>query len=146
MPDLPLPQTLLISQAGWQQMQREVARQAPEEACGLLSGQIEAGIYRVAAVIPATNELHSPVRYRIDPHEQIAAFNLIDAQGRELVGIYHSHPAGPPGPSATDIAEAFYPEAVYLIWSAQTGDWLCKAYRILDAQVFPVEISVFNPE
>jgi proteasome lid subunit RPN8/RPN11 len=146
MPDTPLSQTLYISAAGLQQMQLEVARHAPEEACGLLSGQIEAGIYRVATVIPATNELHSPVRYRIDPHEQIAAFNLMDAQGLELVGIYHSHPAGPPGPSATDIAEAFYPEAVYLIWSAQKGDWLCRAYRILDARVFPVEISVFNLE
>jgi proteasome lid subunit RPN8/RPN11 len=146
MPHAPISPTLYIAQAGLQQMQLEVAIQAPEEACGLLAGQIEAGMYRVSSVIPATNELHSPVRYRIDPHEQIAAFNLIDDQGLELVGIYHSHPAGPPDPSPTDIAEAFYPEAVYLIWSAQTGDWHCRAYLIQDAQVFPVEISVFYPE
>jgi proteasome lid subunit RPN8/RPN11 len=146
MPHAQPPHTLYISQAGLQQMQLEVARRAPEEACGLLSGQIEAGIFRVSAVIPTTNELHSPVRYRIDPLEQIAAFNLIDAQGLELVGIYHSHPAGPPGPSATDIAEAFYPEVVYLIWSAQTGDWQCRAYLIQDARVFPVGISVTDPE
>jgi proteasome lid subunit RPN8/RPN11 len=126
------------------QMRREVAQCSPEEACGLLSGQIEAGYYRVAAVIPATNELHSPVRYRIDPHEQIAAFNQIDAQGLELVGIYHSHPAGPPDPSPTDIAEAFYPAAVYLIWSAPEGDWRCKAFLIQDGQVIPVEICVFS--
>ena len=129
-----------------QQMRRQVADRAPEEACGLLSGQIEARIYRVAAVIPTTNELHSPVRYRIDPHEQIAAFNRIDAQGLELVGIYHSHPAGPPGPSPTDIAEAYYPEAVYLIWSSPAGDWQCTAFLIQDGQVTPVEISVINPE
>ena len=139
----PNPHTLYLSQAGLQRMELDVAQRAPEEACGLLSGQIEAGNYRVTAVIPATNELHSPVRYRIDPHEQIAAFNQIDAQGLELVGIYHSHPAGPPGPSPTDIAEAFYPEAVYLIWSAPAGDWQCKAFLIQDGQIIPVKISVY---
>jgi proteasome lid subunit RPN8/RPN11 len=144
MPNTPLPSTLYISQAGLQQMQLDVARRAPEEACGLLSGQIEGETCRVSEVIPATNELHSPVRYRIDPHEQIAAFNRIDAQGLELVGIYHSHPAGPAGPSPTDIAEAFYPEAVYLIWSAQTGDWQCKAFLIQGEQVSPVVISLFD--
>jgi proteasome lid subunit RPN8/RPN11 len=142
MPHQPLPQTIYISQTDIQQMRRQVADRAPEEACGLLSGQIEARTYRVAAVIPTTNELHSPVRYRIDPHEQIAAFNRIDAQGLELVGIYHSHPAGPMSPSPTDIAEAYYPEAVYLIWSAPAGEWQCTAFLIQDGQVTPVEIFV----
>jgi proteasome lid subunit RPN8/RPN11 len=143
MPHQPLPHTIYISQTDMQQMRRQVADRAPEEACGLLSGQIEARIYRVAAVIPTTNELHSPVRYRIDPLEQIAAFNWIDAQGLELVGIYHSHPAGPMSPSPTDIAEAYYPEAIYLIWSAPAGEWQCTAFLIQDGQVAPVEIFVF---
>jgi [CysO sulfur-carrier protein]-S-L-cysteine hydrolase len=146
MPPQPLSSTITISQAAMQRMRRDVVQRAPEEACGLLSGQIEAGIYRVAAIIPTTNELHSPVRYRIDPHEQIAAFNQIDAQGLELVGIYHSHPAGPAVPSPTDIAEAFYPQAVYLIWSASAGEWQCSASLIQDGQVIPVEISVYNRE
>jgi proteasome lid subunit RPN8/RPN11 len=96
----------------------------------------------VAAVIPTTNELHSPVRYRIDPKEQIAAFIQIEAQGLELVGIYHSHPAGPLDPSPSDIAEAFYPAAVYLIWSALASDWQCRAFLIQDGRVIPVEICV----
>jgi proteasome lid subunit RPN8/RPN11 len=126
------------------QMRRDVARRAPEEACGLLSGQYRADSCRVVEVIPTTNELHSTVRYRIDPLEQIAAFNRIDAQELELVGIYHSHPAGPSVPSPTDIAEAFYPEAVYLIWSAAAGEWLCHAFLIQDRAVIPVEISIFD--
>jgi len=144
MPPNPLPRSIEISQTDMQHMHRDVAQRAPEEACGLLSGQSEAGVYRVAAVIPTTNELHSPVRYRIDPQEQIAAFNQIDAQGLELVGIYHSHPAGPSFPSAIDIAEAFYPEAAYLIWSAPTGEWLCHAFLIQDQRVMRLEISVFD--
>jgi proteasome lid subunit RPN8/RPN11 len=33
----------------------------------------------------------------------------------EIVGVYHSHPAGPPVPSPTDLAEAHYPEWIYVI-------------------------------
>jgi [CysO sulfur-carrier protein]-S-L-cysteine hydrolase len=146
MPHEPLPHSLYLSQADIQRMRFDVTQRAPEEACGLLSGQIKAGTYRAVAVIPTTNELHSPFRYRIDPHEQITAFNQIDSQGLELVGIYHSHPAGPSEPSPTDIAEAYYPEVVYLIWSAQTGDWQCKAFLIQKGQVIPVEISIINLE
>ncbi len=35
--------------------------------------------------------------------------------GLELLAIYHSHPRGPATPSETDVARAFYPEAIYLI-------------------------------
>jgi [CysO sulfur-carrier protein]-S-L-cysteine hydrolase len=146
MPREPLPKTIFISQTDMRLMRREVTICAPEEACGLLSGQIEARIYRVAAIIPTTNELHSPNRFRIDPHEQLAAFNQIEAQGLELVGIYHSHPTGPPKPSPTDIAEAYYPKAVNLIWSSIAGDWQCTAFLIQDGQVTPIEISVSSPE
>ena len=65
-----------------------------------------------------TNVLHSAVRYRIDPAEQLAGLQPDRRSGLELVGIYHSHPNGPDG-LATDIAEAYYPEAVYLIWCGQ---------------------------
>jgi proteasome lid subunit RPN8/RPN11 len=33
----------------------------------------------------------------------------------EVVGFYHSHPHSQAHPSATDLAEADYPEAVHLI-------------------------------
>jgi hypothetical protein len=52
------------------QMRLHVTAAAPLEACGLVAGQPGRGV----AVFPITNELHSPVRYRMDPHEQLAAF------------------------------------------------------------------------
>ncbi len=138
------PHTIAFSRAHLQQMRRSVAAGAPEEACGLLAGLTQKGTFQVRKVIPITNELRSPVQYRMDPQEQIDAFNQIEAQGLELVGIYHSHPGGPPGPSPTDIAEAYYPEAVYLIWSHQAGDWHCNAFLIRDQRVDPVAISVME--
>ncbi len=40
----------------------------------------------------------------------------------ELVGIYHSHPHGPPGLSEIDVKEAYYPEVVHLVWSRTHRD------------------------
>jgi proteasome lid subunit RPN8/RPN11 len=121
-------------------MRFDIQQHTPEEACGLLAGLGS----QVIMVLPITNELHSPIRYRMSAREQLDAFEQIDLAGLELLGIYHSHPNGPNGPSATDIAEAFYPEALYLIWSAQDRTWGCRAFRIQEGQVREVSLSVRN--
>lgn len=134
------PGALSLAARQWEQMRADAEQHAPEEACGLLAG-LES---QVIMVLPITNELHSPVRYRMAAREQLDAFERIDHAGLELVGIYHSHPNGPNGPSATDIAEAFYPEAIYLIWSGQAGVWSCRAFRIQEGQIQEVNLSVRN--
>jgi len=96
-------------------------RELPNEACGLLGGT--AG--RVESVHPVRNVLASPVRFAMDPLEQLRALEAIGRAGRGVVGIYHSHPGGPAGMSETDREEACwpgtsapnYPEAVHLIVS-----------------------------
>ena len=86
----------------------------PLEGCGLLAGNV-AG--RVTAVYPIDNILQSPTAYEMNPHQQIQAMIDLEAQGWQLVAIYHSHPHGPERPSPTDIALAFYPEAIHVIVS-----------------------------
>jgi len=114
----------------------------PEEACGLLAGTINRDSYKTVCVIPTTNILHSPVGYRLDPQEQLDAFNQMEGRGWELVGIYHSHPKGPEEPSPTDITEAYYPEAVYLIWCGRTGDWTCRGFLIQKEMVQEISVMV----
>ena len=83
-------------------------------------------------VVRCANVADPPtVRYRIDPREQLEAFRSMDAAGEELVAIYHSHPGSIPFPSPTDRAEAFYPEAVYVLVSLRSGATEMRAYRIL---------------
>jgi len=123
-------------------MLEHVARMNPEEACGLLAGTMSANFYQVEQVIPTTNILRSPERYRIDPVEQLRAFERIEAAGLELVGIYHSHPQGPRHPSETDLAEAYYPEAVYLIWAGPCGAWECAGFCIQNRQALPVKVDI----
>jgi desampylase len=123
-------------------MRSAVDRAAPEEACGLLAGQVTPDSFVVEDVVPTTNLLHSQVRYRIDPVEQLQAFERMDAAGQVLVGIYHSHPGGPDYPSATDLAEAYYPDTVYLIWSGKSGAWECRAFSLQNNRAAHVELRV----
>lgn len=82
-------------------------------------------------VIRCENVAATPaVRYRIEPREQLAAFRSMDAAGEELVAIYHSHPASLAFPSPIDRAEAFYPDATYVLVSLRGGEPELRAYRI----------------
>jgi proteasome lid subunit RPN8/RPN11 len=118
--------TLPLSQ--WKVMEMQVRRCLPEEACGFIIEK-EAGRIEAVAV---TNTLHSPVRFRMEPVEQLELMNQMDKHDWHLMGIYHSHPKGPNHPSATDIAESAYPQAVSLIWFPQAGGWNCRAFILGD--------------
>lgn len=126
------------------EMQAQAKRLESQEACGLIGGTIQGNVYYARAIFPVTNKLHSAVRYRMEPREQLAAFEAIDAQGWQLVGIYHSHPAGPAQPSLTDIAEAYYPEAVYLIWFRRAEVWECRGFSIQRGRVDSVALDDFS--
>ena len=117
-------------------MLADVDSRAPEEACGVVAGK--AG--RVLKVYPASNALHSLVRYRLEPKEQLEIFNEIDELGWDLLGIYHSHPNGPFHPSVTDIQEAFYPDTVYLIWAQSGEKWNCMGFHIRDGKFTEIPI------
>lgn len=85
----------------------------PEEACGLIAGIGE----RSQAFLPVTNELHNSSAFRMDPQEQLNAFLWIESQSLEMMAVFHTHPNGPEVPSATDLAEFFYPGVLSVIWT-----------------------------
>jgi proteasome lid subunit RPN8/RPN11 len=122
----------------------EHARQEfPNECCGLLAGRGA----RVERVYAGQNADHSPYTYRLDPQEQLRLFRVIDAEGLELLGIYHSHTQSPAYPSRTDVAKAYYPDAVYVIVSlrdaqAPLGAAEVRGFRIRDGQVAEEELVV----
>ncbi|MGE5249127.1 MAG: M67 family metallopeptidase [Bacteroidota bacterium] len=122
-------------------MRSHVSALAPLEACGLLAGK--AG--RVEAVLPVTNQACSPTRFIMEPVEQLKAFEWIEDHGLELLGVYHSHPAGPEGMSATDRAEAAY-DVVHVIWSRPRGVWKPRAYRLLNGQAREVQLELRDGE
>jgi proteasome lid subunit RPN8/RPN11 len=120
-------------------MVEHVARWRPEEACGLLGGPPG----QVARVYTVENVYHSPVAYLMDPAAQVGAMVEIEAAGWDVVGIFHSHPAGPPTPSETDVAQALYPEAVYVILAPDGPErWAMRGFLIDDGQVREVALEV----
>lgn len=133
-------QQLVIQASHWQEMLQHVQQNAPLEACGLLAGKNDT----VQKVLLIRNQAQSPVRFVMDPYEQLDAFEWIDSHALDLLGIFHSHPAGPETVSVTDIAEAAY-EAVNVIWSRTNGEWKARGFWIEDGQVINVPLVLSNP-
>ena len=50
--------------------------------------------------------------------------------GLDVIGFYHSHPRTPATPSASDLAEAWYPDHLYLIVSVRAEPAEVRLYRL----------------
>jgi len=85
--------------------------EAPNECCGLLVGHPGT----VTRAIRARNLRASPTRYLVHPQDHFDAIRAARTEGLTVVGTYHSHPTSPAEPSDRDLAEATYPEYVYVI-------------------------------
>jgi proteasome lid subunit RPN8/RPN11 len=109
----------------------------PLEACGLLAGTNG----RVEKVLFVPNQAKSPVRFVMDPYEQLKAFDWIDANEFDLLGIFHSHPAGPEIASPTDIAEAAY-DVVHVICSRKNGQWKLRGFWIENGKETEVTLQI----
>lgn len=125
---------------------------APNEGVGLLA--VDATLTADGTAIarqffPGTNLDASPTRYTMDPAEVLAAIREIEASGMRLGAIVHSHLTSPATPSATDLREAFYPDALMLIATFATRPAELRAWRIDhedDLQmVRSVQIEILQP-
>ena len=116
----------------------------PNEACGLLSGDVGGG--RATAFHPARNSEASPLRYNVDPDDLVRIVFGIEDAGEDLVAIFHSHTRSPAVPSATDLRAAQYPEALYLLATlADPGappSEALRAWRIRDGVSVEVPLRI----
>jgi proteasome lid subunit RPN8/RPN11 len=116
---------------------RHARAEAPRECCGLLIGTGN----HVDEAAPTRNLDPHPSRYRIDPAEHIRWNRTLRHTGRAVIGAYHSHPETLAEPSSSDVAEAHYPEFVYLIISLKGAAPALRAYRIADGATAPLLIG-----
>ena len=122
----------------------------PQEVCGLLAGRSRDGEHLVTHAFRVRNAHPRPVgEYTLDPQEQLKlTLKVEDELGLEVVGFYHSHPAGPARFSATDAARASWPGASYLlVHLAPVEGHLCARWdaergRFVDE---PVAVSAALP-
>jgi [CysO sulfur-carrier protein]-S-L-cysteine hydrolase len=115
---------------------------APNESCGLLSGRNST----VTNFHPTQNASPTPkTNYEIAPPDLFRILREIRNQNLQLLAICHSHPATENIPSFTDIARAYYPEAAYLIVSAQSQPPI-RAFQIRAGQVTELSIEIIEGE
>lgn len=123
-----------------------LAQISPEaEVCGLV-GSNTSGI--PLSCYPVDNSAQTPkTRFLLEPSQHIAAMKAMRDKNESLFAIYHSHPDAPAEPSATDIEQASYPEAVHLIISLNTKGVLeMRAFKIVETIVRELPLRLIeNP-
>jgi desampylase len=118
-------------------MVAHAAREAPRECCGLLIGRRG----RVAFTLPMPNADPRPrTGFRVDPAEHIAARRVLRrlVPALDIVGVYHSHPSSAAVPSPRDLAEAHYPEWLFVIVGNAAAS--VRVFRITDGMAAPVRV------
>jgi proteasome lid subunit RPN8/RPN11 len=130
-------QILELNQSLLDEMIAYVDQRTPLEACGLLAGKAA----RAEKMLGVLNQAQSPVRFVMDPYEQLHAFDWIESNGLDLVGIFHSHPTGPETASLTDILEAAY-AVVHVILSHTGAQWKARGFWIADGRVSEVTLQI----
>jgi [CysO sulfur-carrier protein]-S-L-cysteine hydrolase len=135
------------------EMVAHAREEAPNECCGLVAASDGDAV----RVYRAGNAERSPVKYVVDPRDQIRIQNDIDDNGWDLGAIYHSHTRTEPYPSQTDInlalmdrrengevvgKEQLFPGVVYLIASLAEGEEPLRGFEITPDNVAEIELTV----
>jgi len=107
----------------------------PNEACGLIAGNVVNDIKTIEKVYLLSNPDSSREHFSIDPTEQLAAVKDMRALGLVPLGNFHSHPATPARPSDEDIRLSYDPKASYLILSLAEETPVLKAFGVINGEV-----------
>ncbi|NDJ86911.1 MAG: M67 family metallopeptidase [Chloroflexi bacterium] len=128
------------------------------EVCGLMGGTWQGDLaFPVCIASIANTAPEVALQFAMDFRQQAETMSKFYASGLALVGIYHSHPVGPPYPSATDIAEQAYPEALHIILAplhqidcpptaAIFAGYAITAWTITNRVAKPATIRVSRPK
>lgn len=113
------------------------AQQTPtQEVCGLISSQNNKPYH----CYPIKNTAQQPeCFFNLDSQQQIQTMSQMRENNEQLFAIYHSHPKTPAIPSITDIEQANYPDALYIIISLNIkGVLQLRAYKLVKFQFIEV--------
>jgi len=115
---------------------RHARETAPRECCGLLVGHGSL----VLESVRSPNVDPDPSRYEIDARVHVATNRRLRGTSRAVIGAYHSHPHSPAWPSASDLAETYYAEFIWVIVSLASEVETLKAFRLDGARI--VELAI----
>ena len=123
-------------------------RVGPLEGCGMVSAA--KGTRFVDVFHAVDNAAASAMRFELDGQQMLDLERGLDASGRDLVGIVHSHVDTSPYPSPTDVADSgsYDPRGAFrhLIVSLRHAEPAMRAYRIVDGSITEELLVVVEPE
>jgi proteasome lid subunit RPN8/RPN11 len=135
---------LSLSTALAEEVLAHARAEAPNEACGILSGDAASGV--ATTYHPARNADASPYVYTVHPDDLVRIVLGIEDSGEDLVAIFHSHTHTPAEPSPTDRRQAMYPDAFYLLATlmnpAATPMQAFRAWRIHEGDATGVPLRI----
>ncbi len=132
--------TLFITTEYLQQIIDHAHEGYPYEICGVVGGRD--GIAQTVISVPNA-ALMPRSHFEMERQGMVDAIIGLQQAGQEVVAIYHSHPDGGAEPSETDVAQATWPDAVYLIVGlhglahVDVQGWIIRQGRAV-----PVELMV----
>ena len=91
-----------ISHRDIELIQAELEANKPHEACGVLIGTINGSSAHVEKAQPVANVRRTRTSFELDPKQFYNAWDLAEKNGKEIVGVYHTHPASSAVPSLWD--------------------------------------------
>ena len=132
--EIPFPRPLI------NQILQQAQSAEEREICGLISAR--AG--QPVRSYPVENIASEPTHhFQMAPQQQIDAMRKMREREETLFANYHSHPDAPARPSATDLREAAYSDALYIIISlAIEGTLEIRGFRLHESDVEAVNIVV----
>jgi [CysO sulfur-carrier protein]-S-L-cysteine hydrolase len=132
---------LLLSKLVHDQMVAHCLDGLPEEACGLLGGQLETG--EAVTCYPTRNLAASAKLYTVDPKDHLRADRDAEAAGNAIIGVFHSHTHTEAYPSPTDVDQAPDPAWHYVLVSLRDIQPVVRSYRIIEGNVTeePVQLQ-----
>lgn len=113
---------ITLKKTDYNKMYAHAKAELPNEACGLIAGEIENGDKHIEKVYLLTNIDKSNEHFSLDPKEQLAAVKDMRAEGLVPLGNWHSHPESPSRPSEEDKRLAYDSKASYMIMSLMDND------------------------
>ncbi len=130
-----------IPESIYQKIIEHARRKDPIECCGILAGKDQL----VLRSFEIKNVEESPVRYLMDPQEQLTAFEEMRNSSMEMIAIYHSHPRTIPFPSEVDVRKASIADMPLVIVSLKEADNpIVKGFRIRKEAIYLENIEVFK--
>jgi proteasome lid subunit RPN8/RPN11 len=113
----------------------------PNEAVALIAGKTKDEIAIAELVFTPENVDNSTATFTVDPLVLLKIYTEVEKQDKQIIAIYHTHPA-PPKPSITDLSYMEVNPYIWLISSTSNPEQTKGYYLLSNRTLKEVEVRI----